>query len=127
MDQPNGNIKFFDSQAKVTNKDTYNIFSILWDDSNRLPQWECFKDYDGVKPTTFEVISCDGVTTTDLIDSISHLDLYSLESNDGQFDAMVYLSDTNLLNSVTIDDGYWQIHLSDGTYNYYSLFFKMST
>jgi len=126
MDQPNGNIKFFDSQAKVTNKDTYNIFSILWDDSNRLPPLQLFKDYDGLKPTTFELLSCDGVTTTDLFDSINDLYLISRESKDGQFDCLYYLSDNNFELALSVDTGYWQVHLAhdDWDNDWYSLFIK---
>jgi len=126
MDQPNGNIKFFDSQAKVSNKDTYNLFPVVWDNAKRLPPLQLFKDYDGLKPTTFELLSCDGTTTTDLFDSIDDLYLVSRESETGQFDCLYYLSDNNFELALEVDSGYWQVHLAhdDWDNDWYSLFIK---
>jgi len=124
--QPTGNIRFFISQDAVTNKDTYNLFPVIWDEDDRLPPFQFFKEYDGIKPTTFELLSCtdNADDSIDLIDSIGQVDLYSIESDTGQFDGLVYKGDSALVSGVTVDPGYWQIHFSDDTYNYYSLWIK---
>ena len=128
MIQPNGNIKFFSSQAAVTNSDT-QLYPVVWDHNDKLPPFQLFKDYDGIKPTTFKLLSCTGDSddSIDLIASIGQVDLYSIESKTGQFDALVYKSDEVLASSVTVDNGFWQIHFSNGTYNYYSLWISFES
>ena len=97
---------------------------ILWNNKNRLPQFQLFTETSFDPITVFKVIDYNNTSSeVDFASDIADIEKISANAYNKAFNAWVYYASSNL--SESMDDGLYYIVIGDGTTTYYSNVFKL--